>query len=44
VPINWMYAVFVIFSVACICRYCWLVYRAILGGKSPATDPAKIAD
>jgi C4-dicarboxylate transporter, DctQ subunit len=44
VPINWMYAVFVIFSVACICRYCWLVYRAIRGGKSPATDPAKIAD
>jgi C4-dicarboxylate transporter, DctQ subunit len=38
VPINWMYSVFVIFSVACICRYCWLVY------KSPATDASKVAD
>ena len=44
VPINWMYSVFIIFSVTCICRYCWLVYRAIRGGKSPATDPAKVSD
>ena len=44
VPINWMYSVFIIFSVACICRYCWLVYQAIRGGKSSATDPAKVSD
>jgi C4-dicarboxylate transporter, DctQ subunit len=44
VPINWMYSVFVIFSAACICRHCWLVYRAIFGGKSPETDPSKVAD
>jgi C4-dicarboxylate transporter DctQ subunit len=44
VPINWMYCVFIIFSVACICRYCWLIYRALHGDKSPETDPSKIAD
>jgi TRAP-type C4-dicarboxylate transport system permease small subunit len=44
VPINWLYCVFIIFSVACICRYCWLVYRAVRGAKSPQTDPAKLTD
>lgn len=44
VPMNWLYFVFIIFSVACICRYCWLVYRALRGGKSPETDPAKLVD
>lgn len=44
VPINWMYSVFVIFAVACIGRYCWLVYQAISGGKQPETDPAKVGD
>jgi TRAP-type C4-dicarboxylate transport system permease small subunit len=44
VPINWMYSVYILFSVACICRYCWLVYHAIRGGNSPATDPAKTGD
>ena len=44
VPINWMYSVYVIFIGACICRYCWLVYQAMRGAKSPKTDPAKIID
>ena len=44
VPINWMYSVFIIFSVACIARYCYLVYRAFTGAKQPETDPAKIGD
>ena len=44
VPLNWMYSVYVIFAVACICRYCWLVYQAIRGEKSPETDPASLAD
>jgi C4-dicarboxylate transporter DctQ subunit len=44
VPINWMYSVFMIFSAACICRYCWLVYRAIVGGKSPKADAPKAVD
>ena len=44
VPINYLYSVYVIFAVACICRYCWLVYHAIRGAKSPTTDPAKVGD
>ncbi len=44
VPIDLLYSIYIIFSVACICRYCWLVYHAIRGDKSPATDPAKVSD
>ena len=44
IPINWLYCVFVIFGVACICRYCWLAYRAIAGARSPQTDPAQIPE
>ena len=44
VPINWLYSVFVIFTVACIIRYAWLTYRAIRGAFSPQTDPAKTGD
>jgi C4-dicarboxylate transporter, DctQ subunit len=44
VPINWLYSVYIIFAVACIARYCWLVYRALRGAKPPATDPARLAD
>jgi C4-dicarboxylate transporter, DctQ subunit len=44
VPIDWMYSIFVIFSVACIVRYCWLVYQAVRGGKQPETDPAKVGE
>ena len=44
VPINWMYSVYVIFAAACICRYCWLVYQAVRGERSPETDPARLGD
>jgi C4-dicarboxylate transporter, DctQ subunit len=44
VPINWLYSVYIIFTVACIARYCWLVYRAFCGAKAPATDPARLGD
>jgi TRAP-type C4-dicarboxylate transport system permease small subunit len=44
VPLDWMYSIFLIFTVACIARYCWLTWRAISGGKSPETDPAKLGD
>jgi TRAP-type C4-dicarboxylate transport system permease small subunit len=44
VPINWLYAVYLIFAVACISRYCWLVWRAIIGVTPPATDPTKIGE
>ena len=38
VPINWLYCVFLFISVACICRYCWLVYWALHGSSPPETD------
>jgi C4-dicarboxylate transporter DctQ subunit len=44
VPINLMYSVYIVFAVASIGRYSWLVYRAIRGGISPLTEPAKISD
>jgi C4-dicarboxylate transporter DctQ subunit len=44
VPINWLYSVFIIFSVACIIRYVWLTYRAVRGAPSPQTDPARTGD
>jgi TRAP-type C4-dicarboxylate transport system permease small subunit len=30
VPINYMYSIYLIFAVASICRYVWLVYQAVL--------------
>jgi TRAP-type C4-dicarboxylate transport system permease small subunit len=44
VPINYMYSVYLIFAVASIARYAWLVYQAIRGEPSPATDPAALSD
>jgi len=44
VPLNWLYAIYVIFVVACIVRYVWLVRAAIRGGDSPQTDPASLSD
>jgi len=44
IPINWLYSVFVIFSVACIVRYCYLVYNAVIGARQPQTDPAETGD
>ena len=44
VPINLMYSIYVIFAAACICRYGFLVYHAIRGGKPPATGPTLLAD
>src|SRR3954462_8583119 len=35
VPIDLMYSVYVIFAVACIGRYLWLIYQAVRGGTSP---------
>ena len=44
IPINYLYSIYLIFAVACICRYCWLVWKAIRGGTSPMTDPAHLSD
>ena len=37
VPINYMYSIYLIFAVASICRYVWLVCQAILAIRN-ATD------
>jgi len=29
VPLNWLYSIYVIFLVACILRYCWIVIAAL---------------
>lgn len=44
IPLNWLYSISLIFLVACICRYIWLVYRAIRGEAAAPTDPAKTGD
>jgi TRAP-type C4-dicarboxylate transport system permease small subunit len=44
VPINWLYSIYVIFLVACLGRYCWLIVRAVRGGRPPETDAAKLSD
>ena len=44
VPINYMYSVYLIFAVASIVRYSWLVVQAIRGEKAPETDPAALSD
>jgi C4-dicarboxylate transporter DctQ subunit len=44
VPINLMYSVYIIFAVACIVRYAWLVYRAIRGEAPAATNPANVGE
>jgi TRAP-type C4-dicarboxylate transport system permease small subunit len=33
---NWLYSVFVIFAVATLVRYAWLVCRALRGGETPS--------
>ena len=40
VPINYLYSIYVIFAVACILRYAWLVWNAIRGGRSHFAEPA----
>jgi TRAP-type C4-dicarboxylate transport system permease small subunit len=44
IPINWLYSIFIVFLMACICRYVWLVYRAFRGAPAPMSDPAKTGD
>jgi TRAP-type C4-dicarboxylate transport system permease small subunit len=44
IPINVLYSVYIIFAVACIGRYTWLVIAALRGARPPATDPAKLGD
>lgn len=44
IPVNVLYSVYVIFAVASIVRYGFLVLRAIKGTRSPQTNPSKLMD
>src|SRR3954465_3904401 len=44
IPINLMYAIYIIFLVACIGRYCWLIVTAIGGRNAPTTDAARLGE
>jgi len=44
VPMDWLYSIYVIFLVACIVRYCWLIIAAIRGEEPPKTDPERLSD
>jgi TRAP-type C4-dicarboxylate transport system permease small subunit len=41
VPINYLYAIYVIFAAGCIVRYSWLVWNAVRG---KVADAAELAD
>jgi C4-dicarboxylate transporter, DctQ subunit len=36
IPLNWLYSIYVVFAVAVLVRYAWLVWRAIRGGPPPS--------
>ncbi len=43
IPMDWVFSVFLIFIVAAIARYLWLLWD-LLRGKTPgAADPTKMA-
>ncbi|HEX2114426.1 MAG TPA: TRAP transporter small permease subunit [Alphaproteobacteria bacterium] len=33
---NWLYSIYVVFAVAVLVRYAWLVWRAVRGGGTPS--------
>jgi TRAP-type C4-dicarboxylate transport system permease small subunit len=39
IPFNWLYSIYVVFAVAIIARYAWLIWRAVRG-PSPGSDQA----
>ena len=40
VPIDYLYSIYVIFAVACMVRYTWLVWRAIRGPRPDVAEAA----
>jgi len=38
IPLNWLYSIFVIFLVATIVRYLWILWEALRGGDGQATE------
>jgi C4-dicarboxylate transporter, DctQ subunit len=43
VPINLMYSIYVVFAVASICRYTWIILQA-LRGVAPQPDVTQVSD
>ena len=43
VPIDYLYSIYVIFAVACIVRYVWLVINAIRGSQPPPAESDQTA-
>jgi C4-dicarboxylate transporter DctQ subunit len=41
IPMNWLYSIFIAFSVAIIVRYCWLLWNAVRGKAPEAADITK---
>ena len=44
VPINYLYSIFIVFSVASMVRYAWLVCKALRGPPSPAAERVEKAE
>jgi len=42
IPMNWLYAIFILFLVAAIVRYLWLLYGLARGKAPEEADPTKI--
>jgi len=44
IPFNYLYSIYIVFSVACIVRHCRLVWAAVRGEPLPELESAKEAD
>ena len=44
VPVSYLYSIYVIFAVACMVRYAWLVANAIRGRTSPLAGTGEAGD
>ena len=42
IPMNWLYSIFLIFMVAVIVRYLWLIWQMLRGRAPEESDPGKI--
>jgi C4-dicarboxylate transporter, DctQ subunit len=41
IPLNWFYSIYVIFAVAILVRYVWLVWRALRGDDAGRSEAAR---
>jgi TRAP-type C4-dicarboxylate transport system permease small subunit len=42
IPLSVLYSIYILFAVALIIRYGWLIWEALIGRKTPETDPSKL--